>query len=84
MSLNKRLQIDLSPELAREIEEMMTVLGVRTKKQLFEYAMDALHWILDESLAGREIAAVDSENDRYFALSMPGLRAIRGRVNASS
>ena len=75
-----RLQIDLDDFTRKQIDDLMTSIGLTTKKQVFEYALEALLWMIEESESGRTIASVDSENDQYFELVMPKLRSVRKRA----
>ena len=75
-----RLQIDLDDLTRDQIEELMQSMGLTTKKQVFEYALEALQWMIDEAQSGRSIGSIDVENDQYFELVMPRLRSVRKKA----
>ena len=56
-----RVQIDLAEARVRELEELMKVCGVSTKKELFNNALTLLEWAVREVRKGNSIASV---NDR--------------------
>jgi hypothetical protein len=70
-----RLQIDLSPAQIHELERLMALCEVPTKKDLFNTALTLFKWATDEVARGRVIASLDEETQKYKELSMPALVA---------
>jgi hypothetical protein len=66
-----RIQFELSPEKAGELDELMAETGVQTKKELFNNALTLLKWAVRETARGNSIASVDEEHGRYRELHMP-------------
>jgi hypothetical protein len=66
-----RIQFELTEGQLKELERLMERSGVRTKKDLLNNALTILEWALNEKGAGRIIASVDEEHDRYKELVMP-------------
>ena len=69
-----RIQFDLSEEGAEELNRLMDVTGVATRKDLMNNALTLFKWAVTESRAGRSIAAVDEEKQSYRELTMPALQ----------
>ncbi len=68
---NVRIQFELAPEKAAEIEELMKETGVQTKKELFNNALTLLKWAIRETKRGNSIASVDEAHGKYRELQMP-------------
>lgn len=66
-----RIQFELPEGKVKELEEMMRIGGVQTRKDLFNNALTLLQWAIREKLSGKIIASVDEENKRYKELLMP-------------
>lgn len=73
--MKTRLQIDLDELTREQIEQLGEQLGGLTKKAVFEYALEALQWVVDQHVAGRTVASI--EGDKYFELVMPKLRRLK-------
>jgi len=71
-----RIQFELTDEKNRELEVLMTEVGIRTKKDFFNNALTLLEWALKERKAGRVIASVDDEEKRYKQILMPILENV--------
>lgn len=71
-----RIQFELPEEKVKELEELMRVAGITTRKDLFNNALTLLEWAVQERKAGRSIASVDEHNKRYKELVMPALMAV--------
>ena len=80
-----RIQIDLAETRVRELEELMRVCDIATKKELFNNALTLLEWAVREVRKGNSIASVNEEEERYRHLEMPVLSnaAARSLVRAS-
>lgn len=73
--MNTRIQFDLSEEKVRELERLMEVTEIVTRKDLFNTALTLLQWAAKEKAIGRTIASVDEPTNRYKELVMPALVA---------
>mgnify|MGYP005847460283 CR=1 FL=1 len=71
MGDRKRIQFELDGERNRALERLMAEVGVRTRKEFFNYALSLLKWAIEERRQGRRIASIDSENGRIKELEMP-------------
>jgi hypothetical protein len=76
---NLRIQIDVSPEKLAELEELMQVCGVKTKKELINNALVLLQWAVRQVRSGRTVASVDEKEKRYRDLEMPILSTAAGK-----
>ena len=67
-----RIQFELTDEKAKELDEFMSVIGVTTKKDLFENALSLLEWVVKEIQLNpnRVIGSIDEEKDTYKELQM--------------
>ena len=66
-----RIQFELSPEKAAELEELIKETGVQSKRELFNNALTLLKWAVRETRRGNSIASVDEEHGKYRELQMP-------------
>jgi len=71
-----RLQVDLSEERVRKLEDLMRGSGIKTKRDLINNALTLLEWAVKETRAGRTIASVDEKDKAYKELVMPILSAV--------
>jgi hypothetical protein len=79
----RRVQIDFNESEVEEIEGLLKICGLATKKDLFNNALTVLRWCIREVESGHEIASIDRENERYYTLAMTILDAAR-RHSASA
>ncbi len=75
---NLRIQIDVSPQKLAELEELMRLCGITTKKDLINNALTLLQWAVRQVRNGRTIASIDEKEGRYRELEMPILSAAAG------
>lgn len=68
-----RVQIDIAENRMRELEELMRVCDIATKKELFNNALTLFEWAVREVRKGNSIASVNEEEERYRHLEMPVL-----------
>ena len=66
-----RLQIELADGKLAEYEQLMEKCGIRTKKDLINYALTMLDWAVGETEKGNIIASLDESQDRYKELCLP-------------
>jgi len=70
---NVRVQLDLSETRVRELEELMELCGIATKKELLNNAITLFAWAVREVGKGNVIASVNEAEERYRELQMPAL-----------
>lgn len=69
-----RLQFDVTPERAKELDLLMRKCGVESRKDLFNNALTLLEWAIGEVENGKEIASVNEREQKYRILQMPVFR----------
>jgi hypothetical protein len=77
-----RIQLELPQTKVDELKVLMEQAGIQTYKELFNNALTLLVWATDEVKAGRALASVDEQKDKYRILLMPMLETLGKRVNA--
>lgn len=74
-----RMQLDLPEAKVNELKLLMNEAGIETYKELFNNALTLLEWSVDQTKAGRAIASLDEENEKYRVLLMPILETLAKR-----
>ena len=70
-----QLHFDIDEEWLRELEELRSLGGLRTKKELLNNALTILRWAARQRLNGRTIVSVGADGtEREF--EMPYLEAV--------
>lgn len=78
-----RIQLDLPESRVLELKALMDETGMETYKELFNNALTLLEWSIQETKAGKPIASVDEDRNRYKVLVMPVLeRVAKARARA--
>jgi len=75
-----RLQIELSPEKLRQLEELMESTGLVTKKDLVNNALTLLTWAVRETRNGRKIVSLDEHTKQYRDILLPALEHVSNAV----
>jgi hypothetical protein len=76
----KRIQVDISEERYKELEELLKNLEISTFKGLLNNSLTLLEWAVEEMKEGRKIVSTDEENKKMRELIMPCLqRAAKNR-----
>lgn len=73
MSKKVRIQFELSETGFQELERLMKICGVSTRKDLLNNALTLLAWAIGERRSGRIIASVDEKEHKYKEIQMPVL-----------
>lgn len=82
---DKRVQFDISPERLAALDDLMSLCGVRTRKDLFDNAMTLLEWAANETARGRKIASYKEDTDKVEVVRFPVLEnAWRNRRSLES
>ncbi len=71
-----RLQFEISKKRIGELEGLMKVTGIATKKELLNNALTLLEWAINERKEGNIIASLNEEGKAYKELVMPILSNI--------
>lgn len=66
-----RIQFEMPEDKARELDVLMSEIGVQSKKELFNNALTLLKWAIKETRNGNSIAAVNEKHGKYRELQMP-------------
>lgn len=79
-----RIQLELADEKVKELEELMSQVGLKTKKDLLNNALTLLEWAVRERSQGRIIASVDEEDEKYKEIVMPVLQNVPVRLTRNA
>jgi hypothetical protein len=71
-----RFQFEIDQDHMNELESLMKLGGLKTKKELLNNALTLLKWAVKQTGRGSTIAAIDERDGSYKELSMPLLDAI--------
>lgn len=77
MGALQRLQFDVSESMLQEIEDMMEVSGMASRKELFNSAITLWQWAIEQVRRDREIVSANKERDDFEILRIPTLEAAR-------
>jgi hypothetical protein len=70
---DRRVQFDLVPERIRELDELMVLCDLRTRKDLFDNAMSLFEWAVHEVRSGNEVASYNRTADHVEVVRLPVL-----------
>src|SRR5258708_134656 len=71
-----RIQLELPEAKVQELKHLMSEARIETYKELFNNALTLLEWSVDQTKAGRAIASVDEDKEKYRVLLMPILETL--------
>ena len=71
-----RIQFDVAEEKLRKLEDLMVQASIRTKKELIDNALSLLAWAIRETAAGRVIASIDEDEQKYREIILPALENV--------
>ena len=71
-----RIQLELPEAQVQDLKQLMAEAGLDTYKDMFNHALSAFEWIVNEAKSGRSIASVDDKNQSYRVLVMPALQQV--------
>jgi hypothetical protein len=71
-----RIQLELPDAKVQELKDLMASAEIGSYKELFNNSLTLLEWAVDQVKAGRVIASVDEDNEKYRVLLMPVLQTI--------
>jgi hypothetical protein len=71
-----RIQLEMPETQVQDLKKLMAEAGLDTYKDVFNHALSAFEWMLNEAKSGRSIASVDDKNQSYRILVMPALQQV--------
>lgn len=71
-----RIQIELPKKRVQELESLMKITGIRTKKELLNTALTFFAWAVREIKNGRIITSTDETTGHYKQLVLPAFANI--------
>lgn len=69
-----RLQVEVPSDFLEGIDELRSMIGMRTRKEFVDASLTILAWAVRETMKGRTIGSIDSEEGTYEELIMPCLK----------
>ncbi len=76
MSDKTRVQFDITDDNLDELNKLKLMIGVETRKELFNNALTLLTWAVDEISKGNNIVSKNAANE-CEAVHMPIFRHVR-------
>jgi len=73
----RRFNCDVAAEDFEQLEALMTDLGLRSKRQLFEEAVGLLRWAVNERKAGQLVGSMNDRRMHFRELTTPALQRVR-------
>jgi hypothetical protein len=77
-----RIQLDLDEKGLQLLDNLKSVMGVKTHKELFNNAVTLLDWAVRQRSNGYAIAALDEQNKTFRELQMPALEHVAPAVKS--
>jgi hypothetical protein len=74
-----RLQVEMDQEQMAELEQLLQLGGLKTKKELFNNALTLLKWAAREKAKGNAICSINEQDHMRKELEMPFLENVRRR-----
>jgi len=72
-----RLQIDVTEERMAAIDDLVKLMGLSTRKALFDNSLTLLEWAANQKMEGKIIASISGDSDSYRELCIPCLENIK-------
>ena len=66
-----KIQFELPLAKVKEIDALMSLTGVTTRKDYFNNALALLEWAIREKYLGNNIASVNEQQKKFKELVMP-------------
>lgn len=79
-----RVQFDITEERLKELQALMELCGIETRKDLFNNALSLMEWVVKERLNGRAIAAINEETGMYKEVQMPFFGTLDRKADRSN
>lgn len=84
MKQTVRLQVEMEKSEVEELEELLKIGGLRTKRDLFNNALTLLKWAAREKAKGHAICSVTSNGQLQKELELPFLEAVAATVHRAA
>jgi hypothetical protein len=68
-----RLQVDMTRERLDAIDQLVSITGLATRKDLLDNALTLLAWVVRETRRGRAIGSADISGENFKEVAMPCL-----------
>ena len=68
--------MEFSPDQVRELEELMELCNLQTRKELFNVALSVFGWAVKNVHEGNKIASINSEKESYEVLNTPAFDSV--------
>jgi hypothetical protein len=79
-----RIQLELPAERLQELEQLMQQTDLDTKKDLLNSALTLFEWAVKERQAGRTLASIDEQTQRYREIVLPALERAAAKKDKQS
>ena len=72
-----RIQFEMTKEKVRDLDHLMHLTSMRSRRELFDNALTFFEWGVAEVVRGNFVAAVDEKRGFYQPMLMPAFAAAR-------
>ena len=72
-----RLQIDMTKERIKSIDELKTITGLGSRKEVLDNALAIFSWAISETQEGRNISSINGDCTSFKQLVMPCIESAR-------
>ena len=72
-----RIQFEMTREKAADLNRLMRLTAIRSRRELFDHALTFFDWGVSESMRGHLVAAIDEGNGLYQPVLMPAFATAR-------
>ena len=79
-----RLQVEMDKEHMEDLEELLKLGGLRTKRDLLNNALTLLKWAAREKAKGNSLCSVDPSGRLHKELELPFLEMVAAAVHRAA
>ena len=79
-----RIQFEMTKEKVRDLDHLMHLTSMRSRRELFDNALTFFEWGVSEIMRGNLVAAVDEKRGFYQPMVMPAFVAARRSIRPRS
>src|SRR5437867_1448497 len=72
-----RIQLDLTEERVRSLDELQHICNIATRKDLFAAALSLFEWCIELARKGNAFAVIARDNKTWREFEIPAFRAAR-------
>ena len=84
MKQTVRLQVEMDKEQMEDLEELLKLGGLRTKRDLLNNALTLLKWAAREKAKGNSLCSVDPNGHLHKELELPFLETVAVTVHRAA